>query len=139
MCIVPSPITIVLCPGETEEIMPKKRKIRFILEAIIVFVFVAALSSIAVPEIEQMINNDQEELRVQELNDIQGAVAEMLADSPSGTLVPVGPTQDMEQVQTDDPSPLILENYLSSNGDFIIKSDCYYIFTADGQVTQNCP
>jgi hypothetical protein len=139
MCIVPSAITIVLYPGKAEEIMPRKRKIRFILEAIIVFVFVAALSSIAVPEIEQMINNDQEELRVQELNDIQGAVAEMLADSPSGSLIPVGPTRDMEQVRTSDAIPLILENYLSSNGDFTIKSDCYYIFTIDGQVTQNCP
>jgi hypothetical protein len=119
--------------------MPRKRKIILILEGIIFFIFVAALSSIAVPEIEQMIGSDQKELHVQELNDIQGAVAEMLADSPSGTLNPVGPTQDMELVHTNDVTPLVLENYLNSNGAFIIKSDCYYTFTADGQVTQDCP
>jgi type II secretory pathway pseudopilin PulG len=139
MYIVPTPITIVLYPGQAEDIMPKKRKIGFILEAIVVFLLIAVLSSIAVPQIKQMVGGGQDELRATELNDIQGAVAEMLADSSTGTLKPVGPTQDMGQVVTDDIIPLVLMNYLGSNGVFSIKSDCYYIFSSDGIVTQDCP
>ena len=119
--------------------MRKKRKIGFILEAVVVFILIAVLSSIAVPQIEQMIDNKQDELRAQELDDIQGAVAEMLADSPSGTLNPVGPTQDMGHVVTNDIMPLLLSNYLRNNGAFIIESGCHYIFSSDGTVTQDCP
>jgi type II secretory pathway pseudopilin PulG len=118
--------------------MKRKRKIGFIIEAVVVFVLIAVLASIAVPQIGQMIKNEQEELRARELGDIQGAVANMLADSPSGTLKPVGPTQDMGQVITDDPTPLVLTDYLHDNSDFVIKSNCYYTFFADGIVTQDC-
>ena len=119
--------------------MQRKRKIGFILEAIVVFILIAVLTSVAVPQIKQLTNNEQDELRAQELDDIQGAVAEMLADSPSGTLKPVGPTQDMGQVVTDDITPLFLTDYLRNNGAFIIESDCYYIFSSDGIVTWDCP
>ena len=139
MYIVPSPITIVLYPGHAENPMHRKRKIGFIFEAILVLLLIVVLSSFAVPQIERMVNDDQEELRVEELNDIQGAVAEMLADSPSGTLKPVGPTQDMGQVETDDLLPLFLSNYLRNNGAFVIESDCRYTFSSDGVVIQDCP
>lgn len=139
MYIVPRPITIVLYTEQAEEVMQRKRKIGFILEAILVFALVAVLSSIAVPQIDQMIDNEREELRAEELDDIRGAVAEMLADSPSGTLKPVGPTQDMGQVETDDIIPLVLTEYLQDNGAFTIESDCHYVFSADGIVTQDCP
>jgi type II secretory pathway pseudopilin PulG len=119
--------------------MRRKRKIGFILEAIVVLILIAVLSSIAVPRIEQMVDDEQQELRAQELNDIRGAVAEMLADSPSGTLKPVGPTQDMTQVETNDIIPLFLTYYLGNNGVFIIESDCYYIFSSGGIVIQDCP
>ena len=119
--------------------MQRKRKIGFILEAIVVLILIAVLSSIAVPRIGLMVGDEQEELRDEELNDIRGAVAEMLADSPSGTLKPVGPTQDIGQVQTDDIIPLFLADYLHNNGAFIIESDCYYIFSSDGIVTWDCP
>ena len=118
--------------------MKRKRKIGFIIEAIVVFVLIAILASIAVPQIEQMIENEQEELRARELADIQGAVAEMLSDSPTGILKPVGPTQDMGQVKTNDTTPLVLTDYLRNNGDFVIESDCHYIFSSDGIVTQDC-
>ena len=139
MYIVPLPITIVLYPGYAEDIMQRKRKIGFILEAIVVLILIAVLSSIAVPRMGQMVDDEQEELRTEELNDIQGAVAEMLADSPSGTLKPVGPTQDMGKVETNDTMPLVLTNYLRNNGAFIIESDCYYIFSSGGIVIQDCP
>lgn len=139
MYIVPLPITIVLYPGYAEDIMQRKRKIGFILEAIVVLILIAVLSSIAVPRMGQMVGDEQEELRAEELNDIQGAVAEMLADSPSGTLKPVGPTQDMGKVETNDTMPLVLTNYLRNNGAFIIESDCYYIFSSGGIVIQDCP
>ena len=139
MYIVPLPITIVPYPKYAENIMQRKRKIGFILEAIVVLILIAALSSIAVPQVGQMIGDEQNELHAEELNDIQGAVAEMLADSSSGILKPVGPTQDMTQVVTDDIIPLVLTNYLSNNGAIIIKSDCHYSFSFDGIVTQDCP
>ena len=139
MYIVPLPITIVPYLRYAEDIMQRKRKIGFILEAIVVLILIAVLSSIAVPQVEQMIGDKQNELHAEELNDIQGAVTEMLADSPSGILKPVGPTQDMTQVITDDIIPLVLTNYLSNNGAFIIKSDCHYSFSFDGIVTQDCP
>lgn len=119
--------------------MQRKRKIGFILEAVVVFILIAVLSSIVVPQIEPLINKEPDELRAQELHNIQGAVAEMLADSPSGTLKPVGPTRDMGQVVTDDIVPLVLTGYLGNDGAFIIESDCYYIFSSDGRVTQDCP
>ena len=119
--------------------MQRKRKIGFILEAIVVLLLIGVLSSIAIPQIEQMVGDEREELRTEEFNDIQGAVAEMLADSPSRTLKPVGPTQDIEQVETNDTTPLVLTNYLRDDGAFIIESDCYYIFSSDGTVTQDCP
>ena len=139
MYIVPLPITIVLYPGYAEDIMQRKRKIGFILEAIVVLILIAVLSSIAVPRMGPLVGDEQEELRAEELNDIQGAVAEMLADSPSGTLKPVGPTQDMGKVETNDTMPLVLTNYLRNNGAFIIESDCYYIFSSGGIVIQDCP
>jgi len=139
MYIVPLPITIVLYLRYEGDTMQRKRKIGFILEAIVVLILIAVLSSIAVPQVEQMIGDEQEELHAEELNDIQGAVAEMLADSLSGTLKPVGPTQDMTQVVTNDITPLVLTNYLGNNGTYIIKSDCQYIFSSDGRVTQDCP
>jgi type II secretory pathway pseudopilin PulG len=126
-------------PGKAEEIMQKKRKIGFILEAIIVLILMAALSSIAVPEIQQMMDKEKEELRAQELSDIQGAVAEMLTESPSGALQPIGPTRDMEEVQTNDVTPLVLSDYLNSFGAYIIQSDCEYVFTCNGNVIQFCP
>ena len=139
MYIVLGLITIVLYTEQAEVVMQRKRKIGFILEAILVFILVAVLSSIAVPQIDQMIDNDREKLHAEELDDIQGAVAEMLADSQSGTLKPVGPTQDMGQVETDDIIPLILMDYLHDNGTFTIESDCHYIFSSDGIVIQDCP
>lgn len=136
MCIVPVPITIVLYFGQAEYLMKRRRKIGFVLEAIAVLILIAVLSSIAVPKIDQMIDEEREEKRAEELADIKGAVAEMLADSPSGILKPVGPTQDMRQVETDDAVPLVLTNYLGNNGKFYIESGCQYFFYSNGIVIQ---
>jgi hypothetical protein len=119
--------------------MPRKRKVVFILEAVVFFILIAVLSSVVVPQKEQLTNDKPDGLRARELNDIREAVTEMLADSPSGTLKPVGPTRDMGQVVTDDIVPLVLTSYLGNDGAFIIESDCYYIFSSDGTVTQDCP
>lgn len=119
--------------------MQKKRKIGFVLEAVVVFILIAVLSSIAVPQIEQMVDNERSELRAKEFDDIQAAVTAMLADSTAGTLRPVGPTRDMGQVVTDDVIPLVLTSYFGNNGAFSIESDCQYLFFAEGIVTQECP
>lgn len=119
--------------------MQKKRKIGFILEAIVVFILIAVLSSVAVPRIGRVVDDEQGESRAEELDYIQAAVTAMLEASPSGALKPVGPTRDMNQVVTDDITPLVLASYLDDNGAFTIESDCYYTFSADGTVTQECP
>jgi type II secretory pathway pseudopilin PulG len=124
---------------ENGGIMQRKRKIGFILEAIFVFVIMATLSSIAVPKIADMIGQEQSELRSEELGDIQMAVTEMLADSQTKTLQPVGPTRDMGLVRTTDTPPLALENYLGGSSQYLLKSDCSYSFASDGGITPDCP
>ena len=119
--------------------MKRKRKIGFILEAFLVLIIMAALSSIAIPKIAEMMDEDQSELRTEELADIRMAVAEMLADSQAKTLRPVGPTRDMGLVQTADTTPLVLADYLSDSGLYFLKSECSYSFTSYGEVAQDCP
>jgi hypothetical protein len=119
--------------------MHGKRKTGFILEAVFVLVIMAALSSIAVPEITEMISEEQPELRAGELGDIQTAVTDMLADSQTKTLQPIGPTRDMGLVQTTDIPPLVLTDYLDNPDMLLAESDCNYSFTADGRVIQDCP
>ena len=119
--------------------MQRKRKVGFILEAILVLIIMASLSSIAVPRIAEMIDKEQADLRTEELVDIRMAVAEMLVDSQAKTLRPIGPTRDMGLVQTTDTPPLVLAAYLSDSGYYFLKSDCSYSFTSYGEVTQDCP
>ena len=132
-------ITIVLAQDNWQENMQRKRKIGFILEAIAVFVIMAVLSSIAVPKIGEMVNREQDDLRADEFIVVKTAVAEMLDESTAKKLQPIGPVQDMTRVQTNDTPPLVLADYLDIDDIRSAELGCHYTFTAEGEVTQDCP
>jgi len=73
-----------------------------------------------------------------ELHNIQTAVIEMLSDSDTHTLEPVGPTADMNEVLTSDKPPLVLADYLAIDGGSL-SSGCSYTFDTHGKVTQTLP
>jgi Tfp pilus assembly protein PilE len=122
---------------QEEETQSKQTAILFI-EIIAVVAILCVLFAIAIPHVGQMIYQSKIEARNAELHDIQTAVTEMLYDSNSGTLEPIGPVDDLKQVKTRDPQPLVLADYLLS-GAGGIKSGCSYLFTADGTVVQMMP
>ena len=119
--------------------MQRKRKIGFILEAIAVFVIMAVLSSIAVPKIGEMIDREQDDLLADEFITVKTAVTEMLDESTVKTLQPIGPIQDIARVQTNDTPPLVLADYLDIDDMRSVELGCHYTFTAEGEVTQDCP
>lgn len=116
--------------------MKRSRKTGFILEAIAVFVMMAVLTSIAVPKIERMVDQEHS---TGELSMIKDAVAEMLEDSQAKLLQPIGPIRDLTEVQTNDYPPLYLADYLDIRKIESEGLDCEYTFAADGEVTQQCP
>ena len=119
--------------------MKRTRKIGYILEAIIVFVLMVVLTSIAVPKIGDMIDREQDELRAEELITIETAVTQMLLESKVKTLQSAGPIQDISLVQTNDSPPLVLGDYLDTRKLRSSELKCFYSFTAAGEVIQECP
>lgn len=115
----------------------KETAILFI-EIIAVVIILSILSAVAIPHVGQMIYKSKAEARDAELHNIQTAVTEMLYDSSAGTLEPVGPVDDLKQVKTRDPQPLVLSDYLMGEEE-CIKSGCSYLFTSDGTVVQMMP
>lgn len=96
------------------------------------------LSAIAIPRVGQMIERGDVVAREAELHNIQTAVIEMLCDSSTRALEPVGPTADMTEVTTSDIPPLVLADYLGmENGS--LSCSCNYTFAADGKVIQFAP
>jgi type II secretory pathway pseudopilin PulG len=119
--------------------MQNRQVVGYFLEAFVVIAILGTLSAIAIPQISHLVNEGKTESYESELHNIQTAVTEMLSDSMTGILRPVGPTADMSQVQTTDTPPLVLTNYLTRLGENSIKSGCTYTFTAHGKVTQKYP
>ena len=119
--------------------MKRSRKIAYVLEAIVVFVLMAVLTSFAVPKIGDMIDHEKNESRAEELMTIEVAVARMLADSTVKTLQPTGPIQNVSVVRTNDLPPLMLVDYLDVDGINSSGLGCFYAFSKDGKVTQECP
>ena len=111
----------------------------FFLEAVVVVAILGTLSAIAIPNIGQLIGKGKIGSYGTEFRNIQTAVTEMLTESITGTLKPVGPTADMNQVQTSDTSPLMLADYLAGLNENSVKTGCNYTFAADGTVTQIPP
>jgi type II secretory pathway pseudopilin PulG len=120
--------------------MQERQTAGLFLEIFVVMAILGVLSAIAIPHVGQMINKSKFESQEAELHNIQTAVTEMLYDSKTDTLEPVGPTDDMSQVHTTDTPPLVLTDYLQGMGDDpIVKSGCSYIFSANSTVRQILP
>jgi Tfp pilus assembly major pilin PilA len=120
-------------PGVTA--MQEKQTALVFIEMFVVVAILGILSAVAIPHVGQMIYKSKAEASYAELHNIQTAVTEMLCDSNAGTLEPVGPVNDLKQVKTRDPQPLILADYLMAETNYL-KSGCLYCFTADGTVMQ---
>jgi len=119
--------------------MQEKQAAGFFLEIFIVVAILGILSAIAVPHVGQMLDKAGVSSRESELHNIQTAVIQMMTDSNTVTLEPVGPTADMSEVRTSDSPPLVLKDYLLGPDSDLLKSGCKYTFTADGHVTQVLP
>lgn len=119
--------------------MQEKKAAGIFLEIFIVVAILGTLSAIAIPSVGQMMDKAGISAQKSELHNIQTAVIEMLYDSTTGTLEPVGPTADMSEVRTSDTPPLVLADYLLGLDGGTLNSRCNYTFAADGKVTQILP
>lgn len=111
----------------------------FFIEIVVIIAILCTLGAIAIPGIGQLISKGRIEAGESELHNIQTAVTEMLTESATGTLEPVGPTSDMSHVKTSDMPPLVLADYLIGLDETSVRSEYAYIFLADGTVTQVSP
>jgi len=114
----------------------RKQVAGFFIISFLVIAVLSILSVIAIPNVSVMIAKNVVEDRTLELYQVQTAVTEMLYQSISRTLRPVGPTTDMSKVCTTDIYPLVLSDYLEG---VTLTSGCSYSFTADGVVVQVAP
>jgi Tfp pilus assembly protein PilE len=118
--------------------MQEKQTALFFIEIFAVVAILSVLAAVAVPHAGQMVYQSKLQAREAELHHIQSAVTEMLYASTSGSLEPVGPVNDLKQVKTRDPQPLVLSDYLVGWSG-CLDSGCTYLFTADGTVVQMMP
>jgi type II secretory pathway pseudopilin PulG len=119
--------------------MQEKQVAGLLLEIFVVVLMLSLLLAVAIPHVGQMLSKSKTVSRDTELQNIRTAVIEMLCDSDTGTLVPVGPTNDMSQVHTSDIPPLILSDYLLGKSDGVENEVCTYSLTADGTAIQIVP
>lgn len=112
-----------------------------IFELLVVIAILGVLAGVAIPVVAKFVGRGDTESRQAELQNIQTAVVAMLSESTTGELIPVAtPTNDMDDVQTTDTTPLILRDYLFDlNPQGEVKSGYNYTFAADGAVTQIPP
>jgi hypothetical protein len=119
--------------------MQEKQVAGVFLEIFVVVTILSVLGAVALPHVGQMIDSSKNASQGTELQNIQTAVVEMLADSIKGYLVPVGPTADMSQVRTIDSPPLVLKDYLLRQDRDSLELGCSYLFSSDGSVRQVLP
>ena len=119
--------------------MQERQTARFFLEILVVVVILGTLLAVAIPHINRLFNKDETESYESELHQIQTAVAKMLVESTTKTLVPVGPTSDMGEVHTSDTPPLVLTNYLPETDGRLFVSESTYVFSVNGTVTKASP
>ena len=119
--------------------MQEKQVAGLFLEIFVIVTILGLLSAVAVPHVGQMMSKSKFVSLETEFQNIQTAVTEMLHDSISDTLEPVGPTADMGQVHTADTPPLVLKDYLLDVKDGSVKLGCTYSFSTDGTVNQIKP
>ena|SRR4030042_2247813 len=116
--------------------MQEKNVASLFLEIFVVVAILGTLSAVALPRVGPMFHKGNVASQETELHNIQTAMTEMLIDSVTGTIEPVGPTADMSQVRTTDTPSLALVYYLRGLDGDSVRSHCTYTFTADGAVKQ---
>ncbi len=117
--------------------MQHKQAVFVFLALTVIVTVLGGLAYIAVPHAGQMAYQSKAEDRETERLRIEWAVLEMLRQSPSGSLKPAGPLNDLTLVRTADASPLWLKDYLPNGIGAYLHSGYAYSFTADGTVIQN--
>lgn len=119
--------------------MQQRNGVGFFFETVVVVAVLGILSAIAIPNVGHLIGKGKIESYQSEFRNIHTAVTEMLTDSTTGTLKPVGPTANMDEVQTSDTPPMVLTDYLIGLDGTSVRSGCTYTFAADGTVKQIPP
>lgn len=119
--------------------MQEKQQAILFLEIFVVMAILGVLFAMALPHIGNLFNQGKTEAFETELHNIQTAVMEMLLDSATSTLEPVGPTADLTEVRTTDSPPLVLADYMLGLRDGVVRSGSQYIFATDGMVRQLLP
>ncbi|MBN1643198.1 MAG: type II secretion system protein [Dehalococcoidales bacterium] len=111
-----------------------------LIELVVVVAILGVLSGIAVPNVGRFLDSGKSESYETELLNIKAAVSSMLRSSSTGVLSSIGPTSDMDTVQTNDTVPLVLSDYMRGlNADGTVNTGCTYTFAADGAVAQTTP
>ena len=109
------------------------------MEILAVVVALGLLSAWVSPNLSQMLNNRKDVSMEAEFQNVQTAVTEMLRDSPSGAIEPVGPTTDIGRVRTCDTPPLCLADYFLPVETGSNELCYHYSFAADGTINQTVP
>ena len=112
-----------------------------IVEILVVVAILAVLAGVCGVNVGEYVGQSKTEAYATELQDVQTAVAAMLAESTSGKMAAVPtPTDDMYTVHTTGSGVLRLSSYLDRlDSDDKVMSGCTYTFTTDGAITQITP
>jgi type II secretory pathway pseudopilin PulG len=116
--------------------MQDKQVAGFFLETWLVVIILGLLAAITLPNVGRMLGKSRDVAAEMELQNVQTAVTEMLCDSETGTMEPVGPTWDLSEVHTCDSPPLYLSDYLPGEDEGPDEAVGTYSFAGDGTVEQ---
>jgi Tfp pilus assembly protein PilE len=119
--------------------MQEKQVAGFYLMTFVVLSILGILATVAIPDVGQLVHKTRVKAWDSEYHNIQTAVTEMLYDSNTRVLLPVGPTDNMSQVHTSDAPALVLTDYLIGVKGDSLQLGCTYTFAADGTVRQMLP
>ena len=111
----------------------------FFIEFVAVVAILSTLSVVAIPSIGGLVNKSKIGSCESEVQNIHTAVTQMLSESTTRTLEPVGPTAYMSQIRTSDTPPLVLKDYLTGLDGTSVRSGCTYTSAASGTVLQTLP
>ncbi len=112
-----------------------------LIEILVVVAILGVLAAVAVPNVGKFLDKGKIESYGTELHNVQTATIVMLADSGAGQLDQAYPTPtgDMSTICADN-GTLTLNDYLIGLNGTLVRSDCTYTFSQDGQVvTQVTP